>query len=320
MAEEAESKPVVLVFTGNSNTGHETVKALLAKYGDKIKVRAAVRKMDRARLLEHLDVEIVRADVDQPALLSKAFDDKVNAAFWATPTAPDRVTPTKKFIDACITYGVDFPVIMSVLDADKQAIEYQRQFSAIEDYCKAKAGTPVKKQLGDTGKQVLRPIILRSGFFYQNFFGSLGSMASGTLYYPLGSGGAAGAIPHIDLEDIGEIVAKLLVDPEEHGGRTYNLIGEYQAGNQIVRLSATAISMSTGHNVAYENVDEETASLAFQALGLPEWLARGNVEMLSYFVQDHGQDLSSDTAALLGRPPTKFAAFAKKHIKPLLDQ
>ena len=44
--------------------------------------------------------------------------------------------------------------------------------------------------------------------------------------------------------------------------------------------------MSTGHSVKYEPVDEETAIMAFQALGLPEWLARGNVEMLQYFVQD----------------------------------
>ena len=42
--------------------------------------------------------------------------------------------------------------------------------------------------------------------------------------------------------------------------------------------------MSTGHNVVYEDVDDETAMMAFQALGLPEWLARGNIEMLRYFV------------------------------------
>ncbi len=41
--------------------------------------------------------------------------------------------------------------------------------------------------------------------------------------------------------------------------------------------------MNTGKGCKYEAVDDETAEYAFQALGLPEWIARGNIETLRWF-------------------------------------
>jgi hypothetical protein len=37
----------------------------------------------------------------------------------------------------------------------------------------------------------------------QNFFGSLGGISEGTLYYPLGQ--ADGKLPHVDLQDVGKV-------------------------------------------------------------------------------------------------------------------
>ena len=42
--------------------------------------------------------------------------------------------------------------------------------------------------------------------------------------------------------------------------------------------------MATGHRVAYEDVDPEVAVMAFMALGIPDFLAQDNVEMMQYFV------------------------------------
>jgi len=48
-----------------------------------------------------------------------------------------------------------------------RATSFQEQFGDVEAHCAAKAGTPVKRQMLDTGKQVLQPIILRCALFYQ---------------------------------------------------------------------------------------------------------------------------------------------------------
>ena len=69
-----------------------------------------------------------------------------------------------------------------------------------------------------------------------------------------------GKLPHVDLEDVGRVrivptvldrttfcnryltlyqcIANIMVNPEPHGGKTYNLIGEYQSGSFIVNRTA----------------------------------------------------------------------------------
>ncbi|EGD82948.1 hypothetical protein PTSG_12041 [Salpingoeca rosetta] len=307
-------KPVVVVFTANSNTGTAVVRELAANYADDVRIRCVVRKKANAKHLQGLPIEVINADITQPALLKAVFADDVNVCFWSTPTTQDRADLTKRFVDACIEYGVDFPVIVSMLDADKRGTLHQQHFAEIEAYCEKMRGTPVKRQLLDTGKQTLAPIILRCAPFYQNMLASLAGIAEGQLYYPLGKN--EGYLPHVDLKDVGKIGAKILVDPTPHGNKTYNLIGEYQQGNQL----ASSITRSTGHPCTYEEVDDPTAAMAFAALGLPEWLADANTELIAYFREDNGQDIKSDVEEVLGTPPTKFAAFCKREMKPFLDE
>eukprot|EP00049_Salpingoeca_infusionum_P020635 m.364645 g.364645 ORF g.364645 m.364645 type:complete len:312 (-) comp27878_c0_seq1:275-1210(-) len=307
-------KEVLVVFTANSNTGFALVNHLVENYASQYRIRCVVRKKTTAKIFQGMPIEVVNADITQAPLLKAVFADDVNTCFWATPTSENRAELTKLFIDACIAYGVDFPVVVSCVDADKKLTMYQQQFAEIEEYCAAKFGTPVKRQLLDTGKQVLQPTILRCGMFYQNLFGSLASIASGTFYYPLGKN--KGFLPHVDIADVAKVAAAIMTRPQDLGGKTYNIIGEYHQGNQI----ASAITMATGHPCKYEAVDDETAVMAFEALGLPEWLAMGNVETLAYYREDNGQDIESDIPAITGAAPTKLSAFAKKHVKPILDQ
>eukprot|EP00043_Microstomoeca_roanoka_P017128 m.177611 g.177611 ORF g.177611 m.177611 type:complete len:312 (+) comp16575_c0_seq2:2081-3016(+) len=307
-------KPVVVVFTANSNTGTSVAKYLAENYADRVRVRCVVRKKANAKHLQGLPIEVINADITQPALLKAVFADDVNVCFWSTPATKDRAELSRKFIDACIEWGVDYPVIISMLDADKKLITHHKHFGEIEDYCEKMRGTPVKRQLLDTGKQTLAPIILRCAPFYQNMLASLAGIAAGTLYYPLGKN--EGYMPHVDLADVGKVAAMIMVDPEPHANKTYNLVGEYQQGNQI----ASSITRSTGHPCTYEEVDDETAIMAFLALGLPEWLAVANVELLSYFRQEQAQDVPSDIEAITGAPATKFAGFCKREMKALLDE
>eukprot|EP00055_Hartaetosiga_balthica_P014177 m.76417 g.76417 ORF g.76417 m.76417 type:complete len:310 (+) comp8515_c1_seq1:2722-3651(+) len=306
-------KPIIVVFTGNSNTGSVVIDELLANYGDNFTIRAVVRKKANGKHLEGKGVQIINADIRQPNLLKPVFADDVNVAFWSTPNTEDRAELTALFIDACIEYGVDFPIVISCLDADKGLTSTQRMFKAIEDYCHEKEGTPVKRQMLDTGKQALMPIILRCALFYQNIYGMISSLQQGVLYYPLGKN--QGFMPHVDLADIGKVVGRIAADPEQHGGKTYNIIGEYHMGNQV----ATAITMGTKHSVTYEPVDDETAAMAFNALGMEEWSAVALVETLAYFRSEEGQDIPSDVEKLTGDAPIKFSTFAKNHLKKFLE-
>ena len=72
----------------------------------------------------------------------------------------------------------------------------------IEEYALEKASSPIKLAVGDRGKILFKPIIVRSALFYQNFYGSLAGIQAGTLYFPLGERGRLG---HVDFNDVGRV-------------------------------------------------------------------------------------------------------------------
>jgi hypothetical protein len=45
----------------------------------------------------------------------------------------------------------------------------------------------------------------------------------------------------------------------------------------------SSVGRQIGKPCTYESVDDETAAMAFQLLGLPSWAAEGNVETLRFF-------------------------------------
>lgn len=278
-------------------------------------MRAVVRNDQSAEAVKEFagSCSIIKGDVLQPLMLGPVLKG-CKAAYFAVPCLPNRAELARRFVDICIERGVEYGVLTSIVGADLAETEYQRQFKEIEEYALSKMGANIKVDVGDKGKLTFKPVILRCGLFYQNFYGSYVGMKSGTLYYPLGNGNEKGRLAHVDFHDVGRAIAHVLVSPERHAGKIYNLIGEYQAGNQI----AGAVTMKAGVGVKYYDVDDATAVAAFEALGLAPWIAAGNVEMLRWFREGRGQDIASDYTAITGSPPTKFGEFVKNHLKPLL--
>eukprot|EP00042_Codosiga_hollandica_P040841 m.357095 g.357095 ORF g.357095 m.357095 type:complete len:310 (-) comp55965_c0_seq1:296-1225(-) len=306
------SKPVVVVFTANSNTGLATIEELVEKHADKVTIRGIVRKVQSGDQFQGMPVEVVQGDIVKPLMLGPVFKG-ANVAYFATPTTTNRVELGKKFIDACIENGVQYGIFISVIDAARQRTAYQRQFYEIEEYAKSKEGTPVKLSVGDKGKVKFSPIIIRTSLFYQNFYGSLAGIQAGTLYYPIG---LLGKMAHVDLGDVARCIARILINPEPHAGKVYTLIGEIQAGNQI----AAQIAMKASVGCTYLNVEDEIAVLAFQQLGLQPWIAEGLVELLQFMragVFDFPP--TGDIEAITGAPATRFGDFVRDNIKPMLS-
>ena len=170
---------------------------------------------------------------------------------------------------------------------------------------------PVKVAIGDRGHKKFSPTIVRAAPFYQSFYGCLGTLSTGTLYYPLEDK----ELTHVDYNDVGKAIATILQSPEGHGGKAYNIIGESQSGAMI----AGNITMKAGVQCAYENVADEVAVAAFEALGLQSWLAKGNVEMLKFSRIDGFKKYGAgDFKALTGSNPKRFGDFVKESLKPLL--
>lgn len=307
----ADSKPTVVVFTASSNTGSACIDHLLDNYADKVKVRGIVRKKGNIEEDVASQIEVVEADLTKPKIIGPAFKG-ANVAYLSTPADKKRVELSKTFIDMCFEHGVQYAVIMSYVGSETKETLYHRQFAEIEEYARSREGQAVKVAVGDRGHVKFSPIIVRAPPFYQNFYGSFRGIQNGTLYYPLEDG----KLTHVDFMDVGKAIATILVDPAKHAGKAYNIIGDSHPGNMI----ASAISMKAGKQCKYESVDDETAVTAFKYLGLQEWIAEGNVEMLR-FIREGGMDKydRGDFQGITGDKPSRFQDFVRDYLKPMLD-
>lgn len=143
--------------------------------------------------------------------------------------------------------------------------------------------------------------ILRASNFQQNFDEDLwhAPLLDGGLALPLGDV----AEPFVDLDDVADVAAAVLTEPDGHAGRTYELTGPRPL---TFAEAVEQISLASGRALTYARTgpDEYTASLVAQGLDPAD--ARTVTQM--YAVMDRGvvSGTSDDVAAVLGRAPRPF--------------
>eukprot|EP01147_Barroeca_monosierra_P000600 gene600-7875_t len=301
----------VLIITGNSLTGLSAIQHILEKEPS-AQIRACVRKKCNAEELRELPVEVITGDITQTHLLDPVFDG-VTRAYFSIPTSEDRVRITKCFVDACFKFGVDHAVMLSTLQAELQDTLFQKHFNEIENYVMEHANKPVHLKLCDKGHNRFKPTILRCAMFYQarNMYLFVPVLQTGHLYLPLRDC----ALAHVDMEDVGECIASILLDPSKHENRVYNLVGEYQRGNMI----ASAISMGAKVHCTYENVEPAIMMTSLEEIEVKPWRAHALTEMVTWYQSPQSQDIASDIESIVGHPPTKFRHFVARDLKPMLE-
>lgn len=152
--------------------------------------------------------------------------------------------------------------------------------------------------------------ILQPNVFFQNMLAMAGPIREHG-WFRSAVGGAR--ISMIDVRDIAEVAVKVLTE-DGHDGKIYVLTGpEALTYTDVARLLSEAV----GKPIAYQAIDEEEAVAAQIALGVPEPIARGRVEIHRSFSNGAFTPVTDDVPTLLGRPPRRFAAFARDYAELL---
>jgi NAD(P)H dehydrogenase (quinone) len=122
----------------------------------------------------------------------------------------------------------------------------------------------------------------------------------GTLRGPAGSGRAA----FVARSDIARVATTVLLDPQAHAGRTYNLTGPKAL--TLVEV-ATILTAGLGRSVAYvdETVPEAYESRAHY--GAPDWQVDAWVSTYTAIRAGELEEVSGDIEALTGRRATSLA-------------
>lgn len=192
----------IFITGATGNVGREVVKNLHAA-GTKI-IAAALDEADAQRIPEGAHTEVAYFDFGKPEDFPKLLGGVTSLFLMRPPHIEDVQTYLFPLIDAGGEAGVKRIVFLSLMGIEdsKWAPHY-----AVEKYLES-SGIPY--------------IFLRPSFYMQNFSGphAIDIRARNEILLPAGRGKNS----FIDVRDIGEVAAKMLLE-EGHDNKAYTLTG-----------------------------------------------------------------------------------------------
>jgi uncharacterized protein YbjT (DUF2867 family) len=280
----------MILVTGATGLNGRALLHLLSEGG--IAARALVRNPAKAEAIAALpNVEIVQGDMARPETLASALRD-IDRAMLISSSDPTMLEVQSNFIDAAGKAGVKHVVKLSgIMPELDSAFRFARMHGEIE------------KRLEASGMAFTH---LRAGEFMPAYFRQAPVIAArGAMFLPMEDA----RIASIDVGDIAEIAASVLTG-SGHEGKTYPLTGpEALTMTQV----AAKLSAATGKTIRYVNVAPEDARQAQLAAGMPPYLADALFELFAERRNGKEARVWPDAEALLGRPPTSFDEFARRH-------
>jgi uncharacterized protein YbjT (DUF2867 family) len=280
---------MILVTGAAGKTGRTVIQSLVAK-GEA--VRALVHRPAQVRLVEEIGArEVVVGDMRLQATMDQAAQG-IRAIYHICPNvSPDEVTIGQVAIMAARSAGVEHFVYHSVLHPQVEAMPHHWRKLRVEE------------QLFESG---LSYTILQPAAYMQNVLAHWDQiMEQGVYPVPYAVETRLGMV---DLEDVAEAAAAVLVEPG-HAGAIYELAGAEALSQAEV---ATILSQQLGRPVRAEAVSLETWERRARESGLGDYQVETLVKMFRYYERYGFWGNPRVLSWLLGRPPTTFAAFLER--------
>lgn len=267
----------VLVVGASGKTGRAVARALLARG---VPVRAAVRRgrEDAAPA----GTEPVAVDLDSGLGLEAALDGTRAAYHLAPNVHPDEVGIAARVADAATTVGLARLVFHCVIHPDDARMPHHLR--------KREAEMLLRRSLGD------RLVVLRPAAYHQNL---LAHALAGLVTLPYSPDAP---FTTVDLEDVAEVAAGALLDPDAGGG-VHDLAGPQELTTRQMAEQAAAV---LGRPVVVRETTVE-AWLAGPGAALPEAARNALAAMFRAYDEDGLVGDTGPLTALLGRRPTTWA-------------
>jgi uncharacterized protein YbjT (DUF2867 family) len=150
--------------------------------------------------------------------------------------------------------------------------------------------------------------VLRSAWVMQNFTDDHLPVVDGVIAVP----SAGGAEAFVDADDIAEVAAETLADPDAHAGVRYTLTGP-----QALTFAQVAeiIASVSGHPVSYHDIDQEAWIGGAMAAGVPTDYAAMLRWLTGAIIAGDGSVPTGDIERVTGRPATSFREFARRNVQ-----
>ncbi|KAJ8096497.1 hypothetical protein POJ06DRAFT_263978 [Lipomyces tetrasporus] len=228
----------ILVTGATGKQGAAFIRALQQLPTDDHYFVYAVTRDDASPAAQHLagigeNIVVVKGDLDMPDSISKIFEEaKSEGGIWGVfavlafpglgADAGGEEAQGKMLADLALQFGVSVFVYSSAMRAgpeyEDELTLSRRAKANIENYC---------IELGTKG---LPWVILRPGFFMENFDNFIGSVAAAVLRAGLNKSTTIGMIAS---DDIGHIGAGIFGNPERYKHKVLVAVSEFVTMSQL---------------------------------------------------------------------------------------
>ena len=295
-------RPYRILITGASgNVGAETIAALSAMPTDtpaapaagggpgnrRLEIRAAVRDTGCYSALSQI-VSPVRFDFTDDSTWDSALE-AVDAVFLVRPPAiSDIDAPLGPFIDRCAARGVKKIVFLSLIGVENMSYVPHHK---VEAHIRS-SGIPF--------------VFLRPSFFMQNLSTTHRKEIAkeDEIFVPAGKG----KTNFVDVRDIGEVAAKVLVEAG-HEGEAYELTGSSSYDYFEI---AEMISQAIGRKIRYAKPSAARFFLRSVRRGMPFGYALVMAGLYTASALGKAGKTTDGLEWLLGRKPRDFCSFANE--------
>ena len=277
----------ILVTGSTGKLGFELVRRLLEAGAE---VKAGTRQPERCAAAFADAVEVVHLDYDVTESWGPAVQWADRVFLVPPPFDPDADERLVPFLDWAVQSGTQHVVLMSAMGAEaRDRLSLHR----------------VEQRLTRTG---VAWTILRPNIYMQNFargFVAKSIRTDGTFRLSAGDG----RVSFVDVRDVAEIAARVLGRDDDFD-KAYTLTGPSALSHEE---AAVTIAAAAGKSVRYESIDDDAMRRELLAADWTRARADTFVGLLRAIREGERADITGDAAALLGRQPTSFEAFARDH-------
>lgn len=240
----APGQPILVTGAagGVGSVGFKIVELLRAQG---LPVRAMVRQLDaRSEALEQLGAEVVAGNLTDLGDVHRAIEG-CRRVYFGMAVSTDYLEATLNTAAVVKHHGVDVFVSISQMTVSQMSItattpSTQQKFHWLAEQALNWSGLPV--------------VHLRATVFLENFlfrqWAARSIRDSGEIRLPFGSGRTSPIATH----DVARVAAEVLVNPEAHVGKVYELTGPRSEDMDAI---AAEYSAALGRSVKYVDADPE---------------------------------------------------------------
>jgi len=277
----------MIVVTGaTGKTGSEVIRLLT---GRGIRVRALARDPEKAKALKGAGLEIAIGDLEKPGTLDPAFRG-ADRLFLVSSPDPRVGDLHGNAIEAAKRAGVKHVVRLSAFAASPQSsVRLLRVHGEVDE---------------NLSRSGLSYTILRPQSFFQNLLYAARPIAAQGKFFATVKDGAIGMIDNRDVA----VAAASVLTSDTHSGRIYEMSGPEAL---TYKACAEKLSAATGRTIEYADVPPEAARAGMLAIGMPEWIADGLLELHALNASGKSAGLTDAFERITQKKPRTFDVFAK---------